>query len=75
MSNLRTRITAVLDAYGVNDDPDYFPGFDIMVDDLIYEAVSVSLLTHILHKCDEADSFGDDIETEDVRNWLKEFKP
>lgn len=33
------------------------------------------LVLYILSKCDEADSFGDEIETEDVRRWLREYSP
>ncbi len=46
--------------------------FSDIVEDIVYED-RAKLVTYLLHKCDEADYFGDDIETEDVRTWLKEY--
>jgi hypothetical protein len=46
------------------------------IDEMVSEAARkerVALVSHILHECDSADSFGDDIETEDVRFWLTEY--
>jgi hypothetical protein len=39
--SLRSKFVHVLDSYGIDDDPELYPGFELMVDDLIYEVGSV----------------------------------
>lgn len=36
-TELRHKIVLILDSYGINDDPEYYPGFTLMVDDLASE--------------------------------------